>query len=113
MKYLTTWVRAGWQKDRKDKILGKGEKVVGEDPAFVDRDELSELIQKTCNQFDAEGYEIISIFPTLRGYAKYDSKTKVGRDNPIIPETTYAWGYGWGYGFSVTDGAIITARRRA
>lgn len=108
MKYLTTWVRAGWEKDKKGKVFGKGEKVVGEDPAFVDRDQLSELIQKACNQFDADGYEVISIFPTIRGYSKYD--TKVGRDNALVAESAYAWG--WGYGFSVTDGAIITARRR-
>lgn len=111
-RYITRWVKAGRQKDKKSKIIGKGEKITGENPRFVDRDALISLIEEVCNELDADGYEVLSIFPTLRGYSNYDYQTKHGLDNHAVLESSYGHGYGWGYGYSVTDGAVITARLR-
>lgn len=106
-KYVTHWIRAGWHKEKQDKIVGKGQKTTGENPHFVDREELASLISKVCNELDAEGYEVISIMPTLRGHSNYEHKHN-SKEQTFFGGG-YGWGYGWGYGYSVTDGAMITA----
>ncbi len=63
---------------------------------FVALDELGQEIEKRCNDLHQRGYEVISIMPVIRG--ECDSISY------------YDGGAGWGY--SVTEGAVITARRR-
>jgi len=109
-KYVMRWVHVGWHKETKSKIIGEGQKTVSENPHFVNRGELTALIQQVCNDFYEDGYEVISIMPTIRGYSNSDYKT--GYKENSTYGGGYGWGYGWGYGFSVTDGAIITAMRR-
>lgn len=94
-EYVTRWVSAGPARTEEKRLLGRGTKTK-EDPQNVDRAGLAAEIEAVCNALHDEGYDIVSVFPTLRGHSA-SGMTANG---------------GWGYGFSVTDGAIITARRR-
>ena len=51
-------------------------------------EDLSTEIEKVCNQFEVDGYCLITIIPIIRGYE--DSRMYCS------------------YGYSVTDGVIMT-----
>lgn len=95
-QYKTVWVRAGRQKKEEKKLLGKGKKLV-DDPHHADLAELATLIETACNALHEEGYDIISILPSVSGHSEKGVMSQGG----------------YGFGFSITDGAVITARRRA
>ncbi len=106
-----------------DQVYG----IAGERPAGR---KLAEDIAKHCIQLDAEGYEVVSIFPLTSGRAveasveaaeqvhgrTYTERVEVEKD-----DSTPSW-YGTRYedkhyvdtgvGYSVTDGVIITAKLR-
>ena len=94
-QYKTVWVRAGRQKKEEKKLLGKGKKLV-DDPHHADIAELATLIETACNSLHEEGYDIISILPSVSGHSEKGVMSQGG----------------YGFGFSITDGAVITARRR-
>lgn len=94
-EYKTVWVRAGRQKKEEKKLLGRGIKLV-DDPHQADIAELATLIETACNGLHEEGYDVISILSSVSGHS----------EKGVISQG------GYGIGFSVTDGAVITARRK-
>lgn len=94
--YKTVWVRAGRQKKEEKKLLGRGKKLV-DDPHQANLAELSALIEAACNSLHEEGYDIISILPSVSGHSEKGVMSQGG----------------YGFGFSITDGAVITARLRS
>lgn len=94
--YKTVWVRAGRQKKEEKKLLGRGKKLV-DDPHHADLAELSTLIEAACNSLHEDGYDIISILPSVSGHSEKGVMSQGG----------------YGFGFSITDGAVITARLRS
>lgn len=94
--YKTVWVRAGRQKKEEKKLLGRGKKLV-DDPHHADLAELSTLIEAACNSLHEEGYDIISVLPSVSGHSEKGVMSQGG----------------YGFGFSITDGAVITARLRS
>ncbi len=93
--YKSVWVRAGRQKKEEKKLLGRGKKLVDE-PHQADIAELSAQIETACNALHEEGYDVISILPSVSGHSEKGAINQGG----------------YGFGFSITDGAVITARRR-
>ncbi|ABI77400.1 conserved hypothetical protein [Hyphomonas neptunium ATCC 15444] len=93
--YKTVWVRAGKLKKEEKKLLGRGKKLV-DDPHQADIAELATLIETACNTLHEEGYDIISILPSVSGHSEKGVMSQGG----------------YGFGFSITDGAVITARRK-
>ena len=104
-----------------DQVLG----MAAERPAGR---KLAEDIARQCIQLDAEGYEIISIFPLTSGRAaeasveaaeRVNGRTYTRREEVEKDDATPSW-YGTRYedkhyidtgvGYSVTDGVIITAK---
>ena len=94
-QYKTVWVRAGRLKKEEKKLLGRGKKLV-DDPHQADIGELATLIETACNTLHEEGYDVISILPSVSGHSEKGVMSQGG----------------YGFGFSITDGAVITARRR-
>ncbi|MFN7055420.1 hypothetical protein [Hyphomonas sp.] len=94
-EYKTVWVRAGRQKKEEKKLLGRGKKLV-DDPHHADIAGLSAQIEAACNTLHEEGYEVISILPSVSGHS----------EKGVMHQG------GYGFGYSITDGAVITARRR-
>ena len=94
-QYRTVWVRAGRLKKEEKKLLGRGKKLV-DDPHQADISELATLIETACNTLHEEGYDVISILPSVSGHSEKGVMSQGG----------------YGFGFSITDGAVITARRR-
>lgn len=73
---------------------------------------LANDIAETCNELASTGYEVVSIVPLISGRA---AEAAVEAAQPVYSRTykeddTYYLDTGVGY--SVTDGVIITARRR-
>ncbi|PHR91304.1 MAG: hypothetical protein COA69_12395 [Robiginitomaculum sp.] len=89
-KYVTLWIKIGASATEKKIPFTKVMRTVV-DPRFVAREDLADAIADACNELDAQGYDVISIMPTLRGEAKVSGQSA--------------------YGYSVTDGALITAKR--
>ncbi len=89
-KYVTRHIKVGAFETEKKIPFLKNTRTVS-DPHYVAREELSVAIAEICNELDEQGYEVISVFPTIGGVSK---------------ATTHS-----GYGYSVTDGAVITAKR--
>lgn len=56
---------------------------------------LAQMCQDVCNQFDSEGYDIVSINEVVRGNT--GSGSRISSDS----------------GWSMTQGFVITARRRS
>lgn len=94
-EYKTVWVRAGRQKKEEKRLLGKGKKLV-DDPHQADITGLAALIETACNDLHADGYDVISILPSVSGHSEKGVMSQGG----------------YGFGYSITDGAVITARRR-
>jgi len=94
-QYKTVWVRAGRLKKEEKKLLGRGKKLV-DDPHQADIAELATLIETACNGLHEEGYDVISVLPSVSGHSEKGVMSQGG----------------YGFGFSITDGAVITARRR-
>ncbi|MBK8197463.1 MAG: hypothetical protein IPK75_03760 [Acidobacteria bacterium] len=94
-EYKSVSVRAGRQKKEEKKLLGRGMKLV-DDPHQADIADLAAQIEAACNRLHEEGYDVISILPSVSGHS----------EKGVISQG------GYGFGFSVTDGAVITARRR-
>ena len=90
--------------------------IAGERPAGR---KLADDIAKYCNQLDADGYDVISIFPLNGGRTAEVS----AEATQAVPGRTYentlsdggeASDYvDTGVGYSVTDGVIVVANRRA
>jgi hypothetical protein len=99
-EYATRWVRGNWHKEEQKKGLVGKETV--QDARYVDIDDLSTRIVNACVELGNDGYEVISVMPIVRGYWDRVSYTAAG--HAISKEQT-------AFGFSVTDGAIITAKR--
>ena len=95
-QYKTVWVRAGRLKKEEKKLLGRGKKLV-DDPHQADIGELATLIETACNTLHEEGYDVISVLPSVSGHSEKGVMSQGG----------------YGFGFSITDGAVITARRKA
>ncbi|MFN3912598.1 hypothetical protein [Hyphomonas sp.] len=95
-EYKSVWVRAGRLKKEEKKLLGRGMKLV-DDPQQADLLDLSAQIETACNRLHEEGYDVISILPSVSGHS----------EKGVVNQG------GYGFGYSVTDGAVITARRRA
>ena len=95
-EYKSVFVRAGRLKKEEKKMLGRGMKLV-DDPQQADLSDLSSQIETACNRLHEEGYDVISILPSVGGHS----------EKGVVNQG------GYGFGFSVTDGAVITARRRA
>ena len=94
-EYKSVWVRTGRQKKEEKKLLGRGTKLV-DDPHQADIADLSAQIETACNMLHEEGYDVISILPSVSGHSEKGAVNQGG----------------YGFGFSITDGAVITARRR-
>ena len=102
-----------------DQVFG----IAGERPAGR---KLAEDIAKTCNQLDAEDYEVVSIFPLTSGRAveasvesekqvngrTYTKQVQVQDPGSYSPRTVEEHYVDTGVGYSVTDGVIITAKLR-
>ncbi len=61
-------------------------------------------LEKACNKLAAEGYEVISITPILRGVHAH----QYSQGN--LKKGTGASGFGYGYGYSLTDSLLIVGR---
>jgi len=94
-EYKSVWIRCGKQKKEERKLLGRGTKFV-EDPHQADIADLSAQIETACNRLHEEGYDVISVIPSVSGHS----------EKGVVNQG------GFGFGFSITDGAVITARRR-
>lgn len=88
--YITRWIQIGADVTEKKIPFLKTTRTVT-DQHFVAREDLAQAIENVCNELADQGYEVVSIFPTLRG------------ESTATPRS--------GYGYSVTDGAIITAKK--
>ena len=105
-----------------DDVLG----IAAERPAGR---KLAEDIARTCVQLDADGYDIVAIFPLTSGRAAeatvetenihgrtYSKRVEVAVENPHpwgpATRTESRWYIDTGIGYSVTDGVIITAKLR-
>jgi hypothetical protein len=95
-EYKSVSVRTGRQKREEKKLLGRGTKLV-DAPHQADIADLAAQIEAACNTLHEEGYDVISILPSVSGHSEKGALNQGG----------------YGFGFSVTDGAVITARRRA
>lgn len=95
-EYKSVSVRTGRLKKEEKKLLGRGMKLV-DDPQQADIADLAARIEAACNELHNEGYDVISILPSVGGHSEKGAVNQGG----------------YGFGFSVTDGAVITARRRA
>lgn len=96
---ITQWVATFPLTDKKKILWGLlGEKETGL-AAVVDMNALSEGIYEIGRDFALRGYEIISITPVEAGFGNY--KFPHGKD-----------GGGAGWGYSVTQGVIVTGKRR-
>ena len=89
---------------------------------------LADDINRQCIQLDAEGYDIVSVFPVTSGRIAesfvgnpqnvhgwtYSRQEEVQEDTVLGPRTRTGNKYyhNTGVGYSVTDGVIITARLR-
>jgi hypothetical protein len=62
-------------------------------------EQLRDQIREICNQFEKDGYDVISICPVLAGFEAH------------LPISSGRPG-GYGYGFSVTEGVIVTGKKR-
>lgn len=106
-----------------DQVFG----IAGERPAGR---KLADDIARTCTQLDAEGYEVIAIFPltsgrtveaTVEASERVSGRTYHRREEIEKADDTPSW-HGTRYedkhyvdtgvGYSVTDGVIITAKLR-
>ena len=87
--YRTLWIEAVPEKKERKKVLGQGT-VSEQDHYQVDGQALARQIEEACNAADSENYDIISILPIDRGRE-----------------------YMGTLGYSITDGVILTARKRA
>ena len=73
-------------------------RVTGEERARLQQ--MAEHLERCCNDLDAAGYEVISIAPIVSGRTAYMTLTPAAdREYP-------------GHGYSVTDGLIVTGRRK-
>ena len=90
--------------------------IAGERPAGR---KLADDIAKYCNQLDADGYDVVSIFPLTSGRAAevsveaseaVDGRTFRTALSDGEEESNYV---DTGVGYSVTDGVIVIAGRRA
>ncbi len=88
-KYVTRHIKVGASETEKKIPFIKNTRTVS-DPHFVAREDLADGIAEVCNDLAEQGYEVISVFPTIGGVSKATTQS--------------------GYGYSVTDGAVITAR---
>ena len=101
--------------------------IAGERPAGR---KLADDIARHCNQLDADGYEVISIFPLVSGRAaeaaveaaeSVHGRTYTKREE-VENDDASPLGFGahyenrhyvdTGVGYSVTDGVIVVANRR-
>ena len=89
VKYVTRHIKVGASETEKKIPFIKNTRTVS-DPHFVAREDLADAIAEVCNELAEQGYEVFSVFPTIGGVSK---------------ATTHS-----GYGYSVTDGAVITAK---
>jgi hypothetical protein len=93
-EYKTWWLRAqGASEDR------GGDAGVVYDWRQVDMADMSVRIADACNELDGVGFEVLTVTPIQRGqWGTHDYPADVGRRQA-------------GYGFSMTESAIITARK--
>lgn len=61
-----------------------------DDPHYIDGDALAQAIETACNEFAEQGFDVISIVPTVRGEHHATAHS--------------------GYGYGVSDGVVITAK---
>ncbi len=87
-EYRTLWIEANLETKERQKILGEGT-VSEPDNYQIDSAQLARDIEIACNAADDDGYEIISILPIDRGREYMSS-----------------------LGYSITDGVILTARKK-
>jgi hypothetical protein len=112
-----TWHQVGTRKVERPSLFGRTKQVdkpglglKGEDVAVpqgthcVDLEAMAIAIDTICTDLDQEGYEVISINPVTSGrsFSQHQKEEQWGKP--------YAWALG--YGFSITDGLLITGRRR-
>lgn len=73
----------------------------GTSTSRVDGERLSKDINDAITTLNTEGYEVVSVSMVTSGMFdwKYELKGNVSA------------GYGYGYGYSITEGAIIVAKR--
>jgi len=87
--YKTLWIEATLETKERKKVIGDGT-VTEPDNYQIDAAALAKEIEVACNAAEADGYDIISILPIDRG-----------RD--VMGAIAY----------SITDGVILTAKRKA
>ena len=87
-EYRTLWIEAVLELKERKKAIGDGT-VTEPDKYQIDSQKLASDIEHACNAADEEGYEIISILPIDRGREYMSS-----------------------FGYSITDGVILTARKK-
>lgn len=84
----TSWVKTGEYSDTQ-----------------IDVEDLAQKIQDACNDYWADGYELVQMVDTLKG--RYDAKTNVNSG-----QQGFTWAWAYGYGYSVTDGVVLLFRKR-
>lgn len=70
----------------------------------IDNYATGQAIEEACNTLAAEGYDVISITPLLRGAHHHQFSTGAQQKG------TGPGGFGYGYGYSVTDSIVIVGR---
>ena len=111
-RYVAVDSHLAERKGSSDSVSG----LAGERPAGR---KLAHDIANVCNQLDSEGYDVFSIFPTVGGRA-VEVLVEVEEDAPrwkdpslvTIAQPAEEEYESMTAGYSVTDGAIITARLR-
>ena len=114
--------QTGTRSVQKVKGILKPEKVVSEEPVFefveeeIPTGELSNTdpnsqacaydLEEACNTLDAEGYDVISITPILRGVHGHEIRATA------LKKGTGEIGHSFGFGYSITDALIVMGRRR-
>lgn len=115
--------------EKKKGFLGFGEKdvtkkeiqtqEVGVSDCEIDGELLTEDIDKALTVLNEEGYELVSISPTLSGAYNYkyqaqgvSSSRRTGFfDNNTTEEISGGASFGYGFGFSYTEGVTIIAKK--
>ena len=71
---------------------------------FVDFDDYTQRLQNIYEEFDAEGYDVISVTPINIG----QTEQVMSQTKQLIPQKNYIGEVG----FSITRGAVIIGKKR-
>jgi len=103
-KFISNWFYASLGKYEVEKGLFKKRTERHASERYVDFDEYSENLRKMYEDFDSEGYDIVSVVPIQMG----QSEASIGQTKELLSESNYLGDVG----FSITRGAVVIGKKR-